>query len=1171
MKNYLLLSLFIVCGLLLNAQITVSPNSGCAGSTFTVTISGLPSNVSSPCGTSSTAGLTPAGGGSVILAGTSVTNNTASLTIPSNFTPGTYGFSYTSYKTTANCQATTYTCTSCFTVVGFPSQPGTIAGNATPCSNSQQTYSVGSVSGATSYTWTLPSGWTGTSTTNSITVTTTSTSGTISVTANNNCGPSTARTLSVTPVSAPAQPGTMSGSTTPCSNSQQTYSVASVSGATSYTWSLPGGWTGTSTTNSITATVGNAGGTVSVIANNTCGSSNARTITATIATVPSQPASIAGTAAVCAGTSQTYSVTPVNGATSYTWSLPNGWTGTSTSASITTTVGNAGGTISVTANNTCGSSTARTLVATVTSAPAAPGLISGTTTPCANSQQTYSVATVSGATSYTWTLPGGWSGSSTTNSINATVGTSGSSVGVTANNSCGSSNAAVTPISVVLVPAQPGAISGTAAVCAGSSQTYSISPVNGANSYTWSLPNGWTGSSTSTSITTTVDNTGGTISVTADNGCGASTARTLTATVATTPNQPGTISGNVNACGGNSETYSVAAVNGATFYTWTLPNGWSGTSATNSITTTLGFAGGSLSVTAGNSCGSSAASSLSITVNNVPAQPGNISGSNNVCSGTSQTYSISPVSGASSYTWTLPADWTGTSSTNSITTTTGVTPGNVSVTANNGCGASPVQTLAVTFGNSPAQPGAISGNISLCAGNTQTYTISPVSGATSYLWTIQNSWSGSSTTTSITVTVDNNSGQLSVSAVNSCGASIPRDITLQVDSAPADIEITPAGTQDICTGTDITLNCIGSNIADYQWQFNGNDINGETNSSYLATAAGTYTCVASNRCGNSPSGNSAVISVVGAPTNATVSPAGVTGICTGTSQTLTCTATGATSYQWMVDGNDINGEVNSTYVANAAGVYTCKAINNCGTISSADTAVIAITTTPTAPTLSSSLGDSLCLGDSTVIAAAVGYSSYLWSTGETTNSIKVGATGSYIVTVTSTCGSVASNPYQVTVNTPVEPVITANGNVLECSVAGVSYVWFNNAITINGANAQTYTATQSGPYNVQVTNEFGCRATSQVFNFTFTGISATGQLNGLQLYPNPATGFVTIKFDGLQTLQLTMVTAGGQQVINMPNVASNTTLDLSKMARGVYFIKLSNGDSQVFKRLVIGE
>lgn len=79
-----------------------------------------------------------------------------------------------------------------------PTQPGSITGSAFLCEGSTSTYDVPLVSGATVYTWTLPSGWSGTSTTNSISVTTNATSGTISVTADNTCGNSTASNFSVT-------------------------------------------------------------------------------------------------------------------------------------------------------------------------------------------------------------------------------------------------------------------------------------------------------------------------------------------------------------------------------------------------------------------------------------------------------------------------------------------------------------------------------------------------------------------------------------------------------------------------------------------------------------------------------------------------------------------------------------------------------------------------------------------------------------------------------------------------------------------------------------------------------------------------------------------------------------------------------------------------------------
>ena len=74
-------------------------------------------------------------------------------------------------------------------------------------------------------------------------------------------------------------------------------------------------------------------------------------------------------------------------------------------------------------------------------APAAPGLITGVIQPCALVEnQPYSVAPVTGATSYNWTLPTGWSiaSGSGTNAITVNTGSAGQNgnIEVTASNSC---------------------------------------------------------------------------------------------------------------------------------------------------------------------------------------------------------------------------------------------------------------------------------------------------------------------------------------------------------------------------------------------------------------------------------------------------------------------------------------------------------------------------------------------------------------------------------------------------------------------------------------------------------------------------------------------------------------------------------------------------------------
>ncbi|MFY7732063.1 MAG: LamG-like jellyroll fold domain-containing protein [Bacteroidia bacterium] len=72
-----------------------------------------------------------------------------------------------------------------------------ISGLIKLCSNTQRVYSVDTVFGATSYVWTLPSGWVGTSNTRTITVTPSTNSGNITVNAITACGAGFSRSLSI--------------------------------------------------------------------------------------------------------------------------------------------------------------------------------------------------------------------------------------------------------------------------------------------------------------------------------------------------------------------------------------------------------------------------------------------------------------------------------------------------------------------------------------------------------------------------------------------------------------------------------------------------------------------------------------------------------------------------------------------------------------------------------------------------------------------------------------------------------------------------------------------------------------------------------------------------------------------------------------------------------------
>ncbi len=183
--------------------------------------------------------------------------------------------------------------------------------------------------------------------------------------------------------------------------------------------------------------------------------------------------------------------------------------------------------------------------------------------------------------------------------------------------------------------------------------------------------------------------------------------------------------------------------------------------------------------------GGTATSAATYTVNPLPAQPSSITGNATPCSGSSQVYSVTNVSGVT-YTWAFPSGWTQTAggTTNSVTVTVGSGSGNITVTPSNPC-VGPVRTLAVTPTSVPAQPSTITGSASPCVGTSQTYSVTNASG-TNYAWTFPSGWTQTAggTTNSVTVTTNGTSGTISVTPSNGCGIGTSRTLITTVYSLP---------------------------------------------------------------------------------------------------------------------------------------------------------------------------------------------------------------------------------------------------------------------------------------------------------------------------------------------------------------------------------------------------
>jgi len=175
-------------------------------------------------------------------------------------------------------------------------------------------------------------------------------------------------------------------------------------------------------------------------------------------------------------------------------------------------------------------------------------------------------------------------------------------------------------------------------------------------------------------------------------------------TVTLLPETAGVISGMQTICPGESAvTYTVPAINNALSYTWTLPSGVTGTSTSDTIHVkyALDAISGTISVKGHNDSGDGVASSLAITVNQLPVIE--LNDTSIACGGSIQLYPFVQYSGSG----TLKYKWTPSTGLNSDTIATpfATCVNNITytltVTTPNGCVASNSLKIAILPMNQP--------------------------------------------------------------------------------------------------------------------------------------------------------------------------------------------------------------------------------------------------------------------------------------------------------------------------------------------------------------------------------------------------------------------------------------------------------------------------------------
>lgn len=362
-----------------------------------------------------------------------------------------------------------------------------------------------------------------------------------------------------------------------------------------------------------------------------------------------------------------------------------------------------------------------------------------------------------------------------------------------------------------------------------------------------------------------------------------------------------------------------------------------------------------------------------------------------------------------------------------------------------------------------AQQVQISGPTSICAGNIASLTVTPndTLGTYRYVWTPSLPDTHAvqvsplvTTTWTVTVLIDSSSvyvGQTSA--------------TIVVNQLPT---ATATNSGPHCVAT--TINLMASGGINYVWSGPNGLSSNQQNPQLIATLAanGTYTVTVTDNNGCSASASTNVVVNPG-PTPPTVgsnSP-----VCVG-GNIILAVNNGYASYNWTgpngFSSNQQNPVLSNVTLA-MSGTYQVDVTdgNGCGSSTG-----YTVTVNPT-PAVTAVATDVACFGDSSG-SASVSQSglSYLWNTGDTTQTVSGLPAGNYSVTATNNFGCSATTT--AVVNQP-SAALTASMTVNDALCNGSS----DGSIVVSGAGG-------NGPYQYRINNGPWMGGLS----YTFTGLAA---------------------------------------------------------------------------------
>lgn len=837
---------------------------------------------------------------------------------------------------------------------------------------------------ATSYLWNFGNGNTNTAANPTYTYPTDGIY-TVTLTATGTCGTATA-TQTVLIVTPPTAGFTVSNANG-CAPLAVQYTNTASANATSFSWEFPGGSPATSVlqnpvvvydapgTYSATLTVSNAAG------------NNSSTQTNIVVATGGPTASFAHTGN---GTQVTFANNSAN-ATTYLWAFGDGNTGTQANP-VHTYAGDGVYSVTLTATNACGSTSATQVVIVVT--PPTAGFTATNTAGCAPLSVQYTSTASANTTTYNWDFPGGTPANSTDQNPVVVYSAPGTYTAVLrVSNAAGSDTLTQTN----LVTATGAPTTAFTHLVNGAVVTFTNSSAN-ATGYLWNFGNGQNSTDANPTYSYPTDGTY-TVTLTATNACGATTS-TQTIVIVTPPTA-GFTATNAVGCSPLSVQYTSTSSANTTSFSWQFPGGTPATSTEQHPVVLYNVPGTyAATLTVSNAAGTNTVSQAGVaTVTGGPS-----SGFSATVDLFTATF-VNLSSNASTYLWNF-GDGSGSADPNPSHTYTADGTYLVTLTATNACGSNVFTQNVVVL----TLPTAVftANTTAGCGPLTVQFTDLSTSNTTSWNWSFPGGTPSTSTQQN-PVVVYETPGVYDVTLVASTGAgssTFTRTAFISVGSTPV------AGFQESANGANIQFANNTSNANSYLWNFGDGNTSTEEHPAHLYGASGnfTVTLVATNPCGSDTITRQIV--VAGPPPVAAFSANSTNG-CSPLTVHFADLSTGTpVAWTWLFQGGtpSISTEQNPTVVYNTAGSYAVvlRVVNSYGADTLIQTNYVQVRSAPLTNFATAINGATVSFTNLTP-----GVTTFAWNFGDNTSSNIANPVhvytlpGTYTVRLTTTndCGS----------------------------------------------------------------------------------------------------------------------------------------------------------------------